>query len=348
MHLKITIVLCFACVFSSAAQADETLQRILADWKAIRDIDDVYSFEYEFKRQSFSPRMKYKLHDMNGEFVIDWKNLNYRSMVRTKSLRKSEPVMFLEVFDGQMRSQTTWPIEIDGTVGKSPIEARTSKGDFTATQFDQDQFPFLVAKRVVVTRPRETYRPGKMRFAPDEALLYIHKRQGPIVTLNTFPKSAGPTRSYWQYDVDLDKQSAITAMRSMQQIDGKPDAIHVEWSIAYHQVEKDWVITGWVDRQYLTDSGKLLNRYDMKVTRFEKSQTSPEFHHEIPHGQKVKSVTYPEFNPSDKEHQIVEITEYRDPERTRSRSYLAIAGAILGIVAIAFLLRRRFRKTCRS
>jgi hypothetical protein len=325
-----------------AASADETLKRIFADWKTIREAEDVYRFEYSYARQNFTSKVKFP--DISGDFVIDWPTQMYRKQQWSKSFRDGKPIMGIEVFDGTMRSVLTWPVQTDGTVGKSPVKATTSKGDFTATQFSQDLFPFMLSKRVVISRPRETYRPGKMRFDPDEVLFYVHRREGPLVTINTYPTSAGPSRSYWQYDVELGKQSVIRAMRSMQQSDGKPDVVFIEWLIEYRADGPDWVIAGWVERQFDVVSGKLLNRHDMKVSRFEKSLKGPKFSHDIPDGQKVQSITYPEYNPSANVHRIVETTEYRDSERSRTRRHLAIAAAILGVLVLAHLVARRLRK----
>jgi hypothetical protein len=253
--------------------------------------------------------------------------------------------MSIEVYAGKMRSVTVWPTENDEKVGEAPEEVTISKGDFTATQFAQDYFPFMLAKRVVLSRPRETYRPGQVRFNPDELLFFVSKRKDHLVTINTFPKSAGPSRSFWQYDVDLDKQSAVCAMRSMQQADGKPDVVFSEWSIEYlKDGSGDWRIANWVELQHDVANGKLLNRNEMKVTNFKQTFAHPKFSHDIPNGQRVQSVTYPEYNPSDKEHRIVETIDYRDPSRSRVRLYLAVAGGIFCVLALAFFVRRRFLK----
>jgi hypothetical protein len=339
------LILCVALASCPSVFADdETLKRIFADWKAIREVNDVYKFEYSFKRTHFVGTEKSP--DIKGEFAIDWSSQEYQIQEWTTSTTDNHRIKVVEVYTGKMRSLVIWPIEADGTVGQAPRAADVSQGDFTATQFSQDLFPFLLAKRVVLSRPREMYRPGKLRFPSDGSLFYVHKRAGNLVTLNTYPTSAGPSRTFWQYDVDLGKQSSIRAMRHIHQKAGGGDAIFIEWQIEYGLAGADWVVTSWVERQYDVTSGKLMNRHDMKVIRFEKLSATPKFSHDIPEGHKVRSITYPDYNPSAKDHRIIEVVEYRrDQKSTESRwlVYSVWAGAILGFLALVVAARRHMR-----
>lgn len=327
--------------------ADPALDKILADWKRIREKDEKSTFEWTMSvKMGFRGDKPPLVSD--GRLTIEWKQQKYQLQYLSKvddgfKLRKI-------MFDGKERTTQSYPsagkFEASGPAEKSTI----ATGDFTATQFDNSLFPLLLQKRVVITRANEMYRDGSLWVEPDATQLYIDGTDGALIRINVYPRTADKNRSNWQYIVDPAKDAVIKSMVLWNHFQGKPDEIFVRYDMSYKKVGSDWILDTWKKTDY--SEGKPRNIYEGKITKYIRDdRISSILPPQFLEGDKVAKQTFPPFDPMSKRQLEQEDMIYSDGSLVKSGSRFRnpfvwiLAAATISVVGfVAMFVVRRNQK----